>query len=124
MWKKCFYYIGLRNTKYVLEIVSDKYVHLWHKSEIQCFLTSISKILFLSFKTNKNQWKNLPEPAWGDRFWVCMISAFGILGKQYSKAFPLSLKLKINYLGNYVGKVQNTLRCLVAFTVHKKLKND
>jgi len=62
--------------------------------------------------------------SWGDRFWVCMISAFGILGKQYSKAFPLSLKLKINYLGNYVGKVQNTLRCLVAFTVHKKLKND
>jgi len=67
--------------------------------------------------------KNLLEQL-GDKFLVCMSSAFGSLGKQYSKAFPLNSKLKINYLGNCVGKVQNTLGCLVAFTVHKKLKND
>jgi len=45
-----------------------------------------------------------------------------LLGQQDSKAFPLNLKLKINYLENCVGKVQNTLGCLVAFTVHKKIE--
>lgn len=87
MWKKCFYYIGLRNTKYVLEIVSDKYVHLWHKSEIQCFLTSISKILFLSFKTNKNQWKNLPEQAEGTDFGFAWFQPSGYLENSTAKLF-------------------------------------